>query len=159
MSTWLPTHGLRYLRTGGTLIDLDSTSSAIDLQPQAGMLVRTDLAAHMQRPQRVQRALQAAVAAISAASYATQPHLDVSIADVAWRKLPLGESQLAMTLTFDAGAAALPVVQPLAMRVNSNGTYLVTGGLGGFGRKTAQWLIDHGAKSLVLTGRKRCRYA
>ncbi len=35
----------------------------------------------------------------------------------------------------------------------SDGTYLVTGGLGGFGLAVAQWLVEHGARHLVLMGR------
>ncbi len=38
-------------------------------------------------------------------------------------------------------------------RVQNNATYLVTGGLGGLGLETAQWLASQGAKSLVLWGR------
>lgn len=38
--------------------------------------------------------------------------------------------------------------------LNPNATYLVTGGLGGFGLKTAQWLADKGARFLVLIGRR-----
>ena len=34
-----------------------------------------------------------------------------------------------------------------------NASYLVTGGLSGFGLKTATWLVDKGAKSLVLISR------
>ena len=34
-----------------------------------------------------------------------------------------------------------------------DGTYLITGGLGGFGLTTAQWLIERGAKQLVLISR------
>lgn len=33
-------------------------------------------------------------------------------------------------------------------------TYLVTGGLGGFGLRTAEWLASKGAKNLVLLGRR-----
>ncbi|QHC23521.1 type I polyketide synthase [Streptomyces sp. GS7] len=33
-------------------------------------------------------------------------------------------------------------------------TYLVTGGLGGFGAATAQWLVRQGARRLALTGRR-----
>ncbi|MGW1871198.1 SDR family NAD(P)-dependent oxidoreductase [Streptomyces mauvecolor] len=33
-------------------------------------------------------------------------------------------------------------------------TYLVTGGLGGFGAATAQWLTQHGARRLALVGRR-----
>ncbi|MHC5737461.1 polyketide synthase dehydratase domain-containing protein [Nostoc sp.] len=36
---------------------------------------------------------------------------------------------------------------------HSNGTYLITGGLGGFSLSVAQWLVKNGAKHLVLMGR------
>ncbi len=34
-----------------------------------------------------------------------------------------------------------------------DGTYLVTGGLGGLGLEAARWLVEHGARRLVLVGR------
>jgi len=34
-----------------------------------------------------------------------------------------------------------------------DGTYLITGGLGGFSLAVAQWLVEHGAQHLVLMGR------
>ncbi|MCX7124412.1 MAG: SDR family NAD(P)-dependent oxidoreductase, partial [Gammaproteobacteria bacterium] len=39
------------------------------------------------------------------------------------------------------------------LTLNSNATYLVTGGLNGFGFRTAEWLAEKGAKHLVLLGR------
>jgi 1-acyl-sn-glycerol-3-phosphate acyltransferase len=36
----------------------------------------------------------------------------------------------------------------------ADGTYLITGGLGGFGLATARWMIGQGARSLVLAGRR-----
>ncbi|GAB3872714.1 hypothetical protein GCM10029964_011600 [Kibdelosporangium lantanae] len=38
-------------------------------------------------------------------------------------------------------------------RVRADATYLVTGGLGGIGRKIVDWLVTAGATHLVLTGR------
>jgi NADPH:quinone reductase-like Zn-dependent oxidoreductase/acyl carrier protein len=35
----------------------------------------------------------------------------------------------------------------------TDGTYLITGGLGGFGLAVAQWMVEHGARHLVLMGR------
>jgi len=35
----------------------------------------------------------------------------------------------------------------------ADASYLVTGGLGGFGLRTAQWLVDKGARHLILMGR------
>ncbi len=37
---------------------------------------------------------------------------------------------------------------------HSDGTYLITGGFGGIGLKLARWMVDRGARSLVLVGRR-----
>ena len=39
------------------------------------------------------------------------------------------------------------------LELPADASYLVTGGLGGFGLKTAQWLADRGARHLILVGR------
>ena len=44
--------------------------------------------------------------------------------------------------------------EPPTLVLESEATYLVTGGLGGFGLKTAQWLASKGARSLALLGRR-----
>ncbi|AGC45622.1 polyketide synthase [Myxococcus stipitatus DSM 14675] len=41
-----------------------------------------------------------------------------------------------------------------APRLRSDATYLVTGGLGGLGLKVARWLVEQGARHLVLVGRR-----
>ncbi len=41
-----------------------------------------------------------------------------------------------------------------AFEVQPDATYLITGGLGGFGKVLARWLVEAGARHLVLTGRK-----
>ncbi|MFJ1767932.1 type I polyketide synthase [Amycolatopsis sp. NPDC088138] len=46
---------------------------------------------------------------------------------------------------------SLPDVGPVPVR--ADGTYLITGGLGGVGLLTARWLVEQGARHLVLTGR------
>jgi NADPH:quinone reductase-like Zn-dependent oxidoreductase/acyl carrier protein len=48
----------------------------------------------------------------------------------------------------NAAAASQP-----GMRLPADATYLVTGGLGGFGLRTARWLAEKGARHLVLIGR------
>ncbi|NEO43739.1 MAG: type I polyketide synthase, partial [Moorea sp. SIO4A3] len=42
--------------------------------------------------------------------------------------------------------------QPLSL--SSDATYLITGGLGALGLHTAQWLVEKGARNIVLTGRR-----
>lgn len=44
-----------------------------------------------------------------------------------------------------------PIKQKLSLPRDA--TYLITGGLGGFGLKTAEWLVEKGAGNLVLIGR------
>ncbi|WP_084550937.1 type I polyketide synthase [Actinomadura rifamycini] len=39
-------------------------------------------------------------------------------------------------------------------RFDPEATYLVTGGLGGFGAETSRWLVRHGARHLALVGRR-----
>ncbi len=41
-----------------------------------------------------------------------------------------------------------------SLRLSGEATYLVTGGLGALGLRVAKWLADHGAKHLVLVGRR-----
>ena len=44
-------------------------------------------------------------------------------------------------------------IKPLVLR--PEGTYLITGGLGELGLRTARWLVERGARRLVLVGRRR----
>ena len=41
-----------------------------------------------------------------------------------------------------------------APRIGPDGAYLITGGLGGLGLRTARWLVERGARHLILVGRR-----
>ncbi len=43
--------------------------------------------------------------------------------------------------------------KPNRLELDADASYLVTGGLGGFGLRTAQWLVERGARHLVLASR------
>jgi acyl carrier protein len=60
-----------------------------------------------------------------------------------------------VVLTFDPppAAPAAPAATKARLTLSANATYLVTGGLRGFGLRTAQWLAVKGARHLVLVGR------
>jgi acyl transferase domain-containing protein len=58
-----------------------------------------------------------------------------------------GKRLAARLVRVPAPAHAVPAVR-------GDGSYLVTGGLGGLGLKVARWLFDRGARHLVLTGRR-----
>ncbi|MGH3867804.1 MAG: type I polyketide synthase [Pseudonocardiaceae bacterium] len=65
-----------------------------------------------------------------------------------------------VVLTF-ASTPARPTPRPTPStpdehpRLHSDATYLVTGGLGSIGGQLATWLVEHGARHLLLTGRRR----
>jgi len=81
-----------------------------------------------------------------------------------------GDDLMALELVLNAGLAeeqlAFRDQQPLGRRlvrteadpggapaIRADATYLVTGGLGALGLRTAQWLAEQGAGGIVLTGR------
>src|SRR5262249_56401655 len=53
----------------------------------------------------------------------------------------------------DQPAAAVPAeAEPITFRADAS--YLITGGLGGFGLAVARWMAERGAGTLVLLGRR-----
>src|SRR5262249_18281625 len=48
---------------------------------------------------------------------------------------------------------------PLPLRLHAEASYLITGGLGSLGLKTACWLAEQGAGNIVLAGRREPREA
>ncbi len=47
-----------------------------------------------------------------------------------------------------------PAEEGAMLRCRAGGTYLITGGLGAIGLEVARWLVDRGARRLVLAGRR-----
>ena len=68
----------------------------------------------------------------------------------AFRDLASGDRIGKVVLDLKAGEVAL---RP-ALAAPIGGTWLVTGGLGGFGLRTAAWLANHGVQRLVLASRR-----
>jgi acyl transferase domain-containing protein len=69
---------------------------------------------------------------------------------------PRGEDQIAIR-GGQAYAARLVRTSPPTVRsfeLRNDGTYLITGGLGALGLQVAGWLVEHGARHLVLSGRR-----
>ena len=68
----------------------------------------------------------------------------------------LGEDQIAFRSGKRYVARLVPSQPPepqAVMTLGSSGTYLITGGLGALGLKIAEWMVEQGARYLVLTGR------
>ncbi|MFB1044367.1 type I polyketide synthase, partial [Streptomyces chrestomyceticus] len=72
----------------------------------------------------------------------------------AYRTLAQGRHTGRLALTWPAhGSAELPVRPQDVPLVREDGSYLITGGLGGLGLLAARWLADHHAGTVILTSR------
>ena len=67
--------------------------------------------------------------------------------DEDWLALRNGQRFVARLKSLDKPAAGIAAIA-------ADGSYLITGGLGGLGLVLADWLVKKGAKHLVLTGRR-----
>jgi NADPH:quinone reductase-like Zn-dependent oxidoreductase/NAD(P)-dependent dehydrogenase (short-subunit alcohol dehydrogenase family)/acyl carrier protein len=60
-----------------------------------------------------------------------------------------------VVVTYEQPPTAEPVKATVGtLQLSESASYLVTGGLGGFGLRTAEWLADKGARQLILIGRR-----
>nr|UXE44096.1 L-threonine 3-dehydrogenase [uncultured bacterium] len=57
--------------------------------------------------------------------------------------------------TSGEGLAPAAAAEPARLQLSADATYLVTGGRGGFGLATAEWLAQRGARHLALIGRSQ----
>ncbi len=57
-----------------------------------------------------------------------------------------------VTIRFDAAAHRPAGLQPGSFR--QDGSYLITGGCGGFGLEIAAWMVEQGARDIALVGRR-----
>jgi len=57
-------------------------------------------------------------------------------------------------LRLDANLPAQATHATTRLTIHAEGAYLITGGLGYLGLQTARWLVEQGARHLILTGRR-----
>jgi epothilone polyketide synthase D len=71
----------------------------------------------------------------------------------AFRKMAQGRHVGKLAVALADGDARIHLPAEQAARIRSDGSYLVTGGLGGLGLSLAEWLARRGAGHIVLVGR------
>jgi acyl carrier protein len=74
--------------------------------------------------------------------------------DAAFRLMASGRHIGKVVVSFpEAFVPRTAVALPAPFAIKADGTYLITGGFGGYGKVIARWLVKGGARHLVLTGR------
>jgi acyl transferase domain-containing protein/NADPH:quinone reductase-like Zn-dependent oxidoreductase/ubiquinone/menaquinone biosynthesis C-methylase UbiE/NADP-dependent 3-hydroxy acid dehydrogenase YdfG/acyl carrier protein len=84
------------------------------------------------------------------------PHRIFSIANTAAAFRYMAQSKHIGKIVIAAVGENVRVRPPrqITTRFSADATYLITGGLGGFGLLIAEWMVAHGARHLVLVGRR-----
>ncbi|MFO0940905.1 MAG: SDR family NAD(P)-dependent oxidoreductase [Pirellulales bacterium] len=152
-SNWHAKLGWGHLAIGGNLIDLDEARVDYPIANHIGSVIRTSIALMVHQTTLLRRSILRAVEIIRSGGQREAAVFEVSLHDIAWRKLPFSDNLGKLLLSLDCLGQELPIVKRDELRLTAGGTYLITGGLGGFGQQTARWLIENGVKSVVLTGR------
>lgn len=108
-----------------------------------------------ERPEQFGALLHEVVAKFQNGSFHPEPVTTFSAneAESAFRLLAQARHIGKIAVRMRDPAATVMLADVDGIQIRSEGTYLITGGLGGLGLSLAQWLIEKGAKHLVLVGR------
>ncbi|UJB46163.1 type I polyketide synthase [Streptomyces sp. A1-5] len=154
---------LELLRPGGRFIELGKRdiheNKPLSLAPFHHNLAffGVDLLALMHRPDEALAVIDEVGARVHSGAYRPLPHTVFPAARVreAFELMQHSRHIGKVVVAFD------PLDEPLTVEADAGrptldpqGTYLITGGLSGFGAATAHWLADHGARHLALVGRR-----
>src|SRR3984957_12805975 len=110
-----------------------------------------------QRPDTARRVFIDLMALFADGSLHPLPHRTFDAADIAtaFRHMQASRHIGKVVVTFapDFDPLGFPVAEPAPV-AKPDATYVVTGGLSGFGLRTAWWLVHHGARHLALLSRR-----
>ncbi len=156
------TKGLQVLRPFGRFLEIGKrdlyANSRVGLRPFRNNLSYFGIDADtllIDRPELARDCFAAVMAKFATGALHPLPHLTVPLsrAGEAFRAMQQSRHIGKLVVTIGEGDAAQAVVRS-APNVRADGTYLVTGGLSGFGLATAHWLAGQGARSFALVGRR-----
>jgi acyl transferase domain-containing protein/NADPH:quinone reductase-like Zn-dependent oxidoreductase/acyl carrier protein/NADP-dependent 3-hydroxy acid dehydrogenase YdfG len=157
---------LRLLRPFGRMLELGKRdfyeNSRVGLRPFRNNISYFGIDADQllaQRPDTARRVFIDLMALFADGTLTPLPHRTFDAQDIAgaFRHMQASRHIGKIVVTFPPGFApalhaAIPEAPPVAIRADA--TYLVTGGLSGFGLRTARWLVGRGARHLVLLSRR-----
>ncbi len=153
LSQWLPAVGTEALMRGGILIDSDRAAHAARITSDVSSVLRTDINVATGRPAKFSRALQQTAEMLAEGKGDAALGLPSRLGDLLHQTFEIPPTDIRIDLEFDLEGLEVPVNLHHHTEFKSDATYLVTGGLGGFGQKTAAWLADNGAGCIVLASR------
>lgn len=151
---WSRTWGWCHLAGSGVIVDTNGENASVALPRTASKIVRTSIETLAKNPTKLSFSLKQGIERIVEGRTLGANSLEIPLSDIAWQKLPLNVSLKNLIVSMETENVDLPIIQRDDIRFEPGSTYLITGGLGGFGQQTARWLIANGVSAVVLTGRR-----
>lgn len=149
---------LELLCDGGRFVHLDGGEAGTARQgvpPRANISFSTvdidDLATR--DPVLLAGLFQEIVGRVAAGTLRPLPYHAFPVADIADAVRFLADDRSLGTVVVSVQDGPATVQPPEAAVFRADATYLITGGLGGLGLCVAEWMIEHGARHLLLIGR------
>jgi acyl transferase domain-containing protein/NADPH:quinone reductase-like Zn-dependent oxidoreductase/alpha-beta hydrolase superfamily lysophospholipase len=107
-------------------------------------------------PEQVRACMKAVTRLYESGGVDPLPITEIPAADVgeAFRLMSRGEHIGKIVVRMAGETVSVPTSSMTEWPVRNDAAYVITGGLGGLGLTIAEWLADHGARHLVLVGRK-----
>ncbi len=106
-----------------------------------------------ERPALFRRLISEVLDLLAGGKLAPVPSTAFAASDVAGAFRSMARAQHVGKIVVDLHSGAVPLQKPTGVRIRDDRTWLVTGGLGGFGLEVAKWLVRRGARHLMLVGR------
>ena len=154
--------GLSVLRVGGRFLEIGKRDIYADvslgLEPFKNNLAffAIDLDQLLrQQPERIGQMLRELMAQFESGEL-TPPPVKTFVADEtqdAFRLMQQGKHIGKVVVDYRGGVRDVYAGTTQPLRFKADRTYWIAGGLGGFGLRVAEWLVQQGAKHLVLGGR------
>ncbi|MBZ4422804.1 type I polyketide synthase [Myxococcus sp. RHSTA-1-4] len=145
---------LSVLSEGGRVLDLREPGARARVGEANVAYCAVDVAelAH-RRPERLAALWREVSAALEAKEVPPPSVRTVPVSRVEEALSEPGTAEALVVLDLNDPKARVVVPAKEARRLRSDGTYLITGGLGGLGLSVARWMVEQGARHLVLLGR------
>jgi len=107
-----------------------------------------------ERPALVRSLLRRLMEGFEEGSLHPLPHRVFSVSDIVSAFRYMAQAKHTGKVVVSMRDEVVPTRRPHeSVTVRHDGTYVISGGFGGFGLATAEWLVDQGARHLVLIGR------
>ncbi len=109
-----------------------------------------------QRPDLARESFQQIVRLLNEGHVRPLPHRVFPVERVqdAFRYMAQARHTGKVVVSLRTPPAAITAPPPPVIAFRADGSYLITGGLGGFGLKLAGWLVDRGARQIALVSRR-----